>query len=185
MRRIAGTPWLAVCAVSLCLSAGCDGGGNEAQGLDLGVTISVDGDVSDWARVKPLARDPAGDSPSETAGTDITDVYITADEQNLYVRIDLVNSPGTANLRYAVNFSSAETLESVELHVRGLVCDVGERRVGVMAVGGLAGGGATVEASIPRAEFRLGGDIIVECHSSPGTGPDFFDRATAGETVRF
>ena len=58
-----------------------DGGG--------GVTISVDGDNSDWEGIDPVVSDPAEDVVDTTAtGLDITGIFITKNATNLYLRVD-------------------------------------------------------------------------------------------------
>lgn len=57
--------------------------------------IARDGFVGDWTGIAPVAIDPAGDAP---VGTDITNLYSTVMDGNVYFRIDIaLNAPPVAN----------------------------------------------------------------------------------------
>ncbi len=57
--------------------------------------IVRDGLIADWTGIAPAAIDPAGDAPP---GSDITNIYSTVENGNVYFRIDtLLNSPPVAN----------------------------------------------------------------------------------------
>ena len=57
--------------------------------------IVRNGFVDDWAGIAPVAIDPAGDAP---VGTDITNLYSTVMDGNVYFRIDIaLNAPPVAN----------------------------------------------------------------------------------------
>lgn len=55
------------------------------------LTISIDGDISDWAGVPVAYTDPSGDAT--IAGNDITSIYVTNDSTFLYLRFDTSGSP--------------------------------------------------------------------------------------------
>jgi hypothetical protein len=55
------------------------------------VTIMLDGDVSDWAGLSPIATDVLNDSSAGDPAEDIAAAFVTEDAQNLYFRMDQVN----------------------------------------------------------------------------------------------
>ncbi len=54
--------------------------------------VVLDGNVGDWSGVSAIVTDPAGDAPVDT---DVVAVYVQADAQHLYVRIDADVRPDT------------------------------------------------------------------------------------------
>lgn len=54
-------------------------------------TITIDGDITDWAGVTPILVDPAGDGGANGFGqtVDYREVYIANDDDYLYFRFDL------------------------------------------------------------------------------------------------
>jgi len=52
-------------------------------------TITMDGQVGDWAGIPPLGTKPPGGTP----GVSLVALFTTADAVNLYVRIDIVSGP--------------------------------------------------------------------------------------------
>ena len=63
------------------------------------VTITVDGDTTDWAGISPIVTD-AEDDPTDTI--DIVRCYVTDDASYLYFRMDLVAGPDETGQGYFV-----------------------------------------------------------------------------------
>jgi len=63
------------------------------------VTITVDGDSSDWIGVSPMLTDPTGDESPEI---DITTCSITDDGTMVYFKMDLVDGPNTEPYTYHI-----------------------------------------------------------------------------------
>jgi hypothetical protein len=55
------------------------------------VTITLDGNIADWATVPAIGTDIIGDSSIDDPAEDIVAAFATADGQNIYFRLDLVN----------------------------------------------------------------------------------------------
>lgn len=55
------------------------------------LTITSDGDISDWSGVPPIATDVLGDSSIGDPAEDIAAAFVARDAQNVYFRMDQVN----------------------------------------------------------------------------------------------
>ncbi|MDZ7810315.1 MAG: hypothetical protein U5L11_09375 [Arhodomonas sp.] len=55
-------------------------------------SISLGSDASDWSGVTPIATDPTGDSSEDDDGEDMVAGFIARDANNLYFRVDVVNT---------------------------------------------------------------------------------------------
>jgi hypothetical protein len=55
------------------------------------VTITLDGLVGDWAGIAAVAIDQTGDSVGGDRATDLVATFVTADDSNLYFRVDVTN----------------------------------------------------------------------------------------------
>ncbi|WP_257385095.1 tandem-95 repeat protein [Tahibacter caeni] len=79
-----------------------------ASGMVFAANFVVDGQVSDWNGVPPLATDPAGDATSGESAIDVTALFGAIENGRVFLRIDvrdLENNPPT------VNPANATTLE--------------------------------------------------------------------------
>ncbi|HVH35605.1 MAG TPA: Ig-like domain-containing protein, partial [Tahibacter sp.] len=79
-----------------------------ATGMVFAANFIVDGQVSDWNGVPPLATDPAGDATSGESAIDMTTLFGAFENGRVFLRIDvrdLENNPPT------VNPATATTLE--------------------------------------------------------------------------
>jgi hypothetical protein len=63
------------------------------------VRIVVDGDPSDWAGIPPIVTDPNDMSYDDV---DLSEVYVTNDEDNLYIRMDVYGNISGAGGAYQV-----------------------------------------------------------------------------------
>ncbi len=69
-----------------------------------GVSIVVDGDVSDWQGLDPIGTDPSGDSVNGDKAVDLLGLFACNDGQNFFFRIDvadLENQPPSADSQAA------------------------------------------------------------------------------------
>ena len=59
------------------------------------VSIVMDGEVTDWSGIEPIATDPSGDSTHADPAEDLVAVFMTADNTKLYFRFDIgpLNAP--------------------------------------------------------------------------------------------
>ena len=73
------------------------------------VTITVDGDGSDWAGVSPILTDPTGDESSEI---DIITCSITDDGSMVYFKMDLVDGPNTELNTYHIYIDTDRNSET-------------------------------------------------------------------------
>jgi len=55
------------------------------------LTIMTDGQVSDWGALPPVATDPLGDSSLQDPAEDLVAGFLTADDANVYFRMDVNN----------------------------------------------------------------------------------------------
>jgi hypothetical protein len=55
------------------------------------ITIMLDGGVTDWAGLSPIATDALNDSTADDPAEDIAAAFVTADATNIYFRMDQVN----------------------------------------------------------------------------------------------
>ncbi|MGB0513916.1 MAG: tandem-95 repeat protein, partial [Wenzhouxiangellaceae bacterium] len=55
------------------------------------MTFAIDGDVSDWSGVPPIAQDPGGDSTDGSASADIVAAFAALDGDRLVFRIDVAD----------------------------------------------------------------------------------------------
>ncbi len=79
-----------------------------ASGMVIAANFIVDGQVSDWNGVSPLATDPPGDATSGESAIDLTRLFGAYENGRVYLRLDvrdLQNNPPT------VNPSAVTTLE--------------------------------------------------------------------------
>jgi hypothetical protein len=82
--RLRRSPAAAAVAVTLALTA-------VVVATAWAVTISLDGNVGDWATTPAIATDITGDSSIDDPAEDIVAAFATADAQKIYFRMDLVN----------------------------------------------------------------------------------------------
>lgn len=59
-------------------------------------SITLDGQVDDWAGVEPLALDAQGDDSALFTGDDLRAVYVAQSATDLFVRIDLWDDANTS-----------------------------------------------------------------------------------------
>jgi hypothetical protein len=74
-------------------------------GIAWAATITLDGQVGDWANIDPAVTDPFCDSSNNDLYEDIIAGFITSDQSNLYFRMDIAGSSaglqiGWANLQW-------------------------------------------------------------------------------------
>lgn len=60
-----------------------------ALGVAYAAVIKVDGQVPDWSGISPLGTDAVGDSSSDDPAEDIVATFVTADDENIYFRVDV------------------------------------------------------------------------------------------------
>jgi hypothetical protein len=89
-------------------------------------SISLDGQVEDWAGVEPLATDPQGDDSPQFTGDDLRAVYVAQTSQDLFVRVDLwenVNTnfgngpPDEEFGRYAIRLNNVGSFPSMSVGI--------------------------------------------------------------------
>jgi hypothetical protein len=128
-------------------------------------TITVDGNVTDWAGISPIITDAVGDANS-TSGSDISAVYIAQDNSNLYFRIDLANgTPGNGlyfGIRYdGDNFTNNSPQRAIFINVGAYSASVSEWATSVchtshsnVASGALSINGNLMEISVPKSALN-------------------------------
>jgi hypothetical protein len=64
-------------------------------------SIHIDGDTSEWTKIRPMALDPVNDNLMRDfqAGGDVKAVYACRDSKNLYFRVD-TNQPATKQVEF-------------------------------------------------------------------------------------
>ena len=142
-------------------------------------TIDVDGSPSDWDGIDPIITD----STDYYLQLDIKEVYITADEDNIYFRIDVYGSIGTrGNYRFVIDTDqNPETGMSfygigadfyVGFYHPGLGWRVRLADMNYLAIL-FAYSGSTLELSVARDDLGnpTGFDFIVFCNPSDSVYP--------------
>lgn len=61
------------------------------SGIAYAVTITLDGEVTDWQQVTPAVNDPDDDSTNNDPGEEILAVFATSDTSNVYLRVDVAD----------------------------------------------------------------------------------------------
>ncbi len=119
-------------------------------------TIIIDGDSSDWQRLKAFTSDPVGDANGPD-GCDIEAVYIATDSQNLYIRIDVANGSPSTSLNYIIGLSQEEgACNAGDIYIafdvapsRCVAHRVGREDAILLANGQAVVSGSTIEMSLP------------------------------------
>jgi len=128
-------------------------------------TITIDGNVTDWAGISPIITDAVGDSNS-TSGSDISAVYVAKDNSNLYFRIDLVNGTPGNGLYFGITYDGDNFTNNSPQ--RGIFIDIGAHSASVaewatsvcgtshsnVATGVLSINGNLMEISVPRSALN-------------------------------
>ena len=148
-------------------------------------TITVDGDTLDWAGIAPVADDPNDDATGNPS-TEIDKIYVTRDQQYLYLRIDIV---GPANPQHSGDGSDRYSFElrdqerDFEIGFWG-DCYVRIKNFGTSEetfLGPCGMSGHMVEGRVPLA--LLGGMERAELeaeseYASSESGPTYFDEVS-------
>ncbi len=71
-------------------------------------TIVLDGNVSDWSGITPLATDPNNDSQPASNGNDVLAVYGTTDTQSYYFRFDVRDAENASPVVVADTYTVLE-----------------------------------------------------------------------------
>jgi LPXTG-motif cell wall-anchored protein len=144
------------------------------------VTITVDGNISDWASVVIFHNDPRDMNPTDitTDNSDVQRLYITNDSTNLYIRVDVFGTdPYQSNGELRMffdsdnNTSTGFTRQGVPGIDRQVFVDSAQARMGVGCTNGsiinttfcqsvstniaYAIGGNSLEVGIPLSELGL------------------------------
>ena len=76
-------------------------------------SITLDGQVGDWAGVEPLALDEQGDDSPQFTGDDLRAVYVAQSSEDLFVRVDLWE-----NVNRAFGNGTIQDREDGRYHIR-------------------------------------------------------------------
>lgn len=122
-------------------------------------TISVDGSPMDWAGITPCVIDPVKDyvMANVNKGGDVRSIYLCADQQRLFIRVDCVGKLSKAT-SYALGFRGIGRLGVSDR------CTVTFRPPGrcTHPTAAAACRGNVMEMSLPRSEFSFADRIFVQ-----------------------
>jgi len=74
----------------------CWSGYRSFSATSTALTITIDGNPSDWSAAEPLATDAVGDNTGGTAGTDLGSIYSYVDGSDVYLLVE-VHDPNLEN----------------------------------------------------------------------------------------